>query len=895
MKRWISSIPLLLLLVASLASAAEKKASGSRLQNAVPQPAGAWDWEHAQVGPLDASRGIYMQATAQVITPAGKSTVFFGRPTDLALDPAQKLVAVQHSHGLMLLDATSGAILQSLAIQSLAPPPNDHFSHSLGGNGFHGITWEADGNKVWLTDSFNGLHGASRQPSGEFAWSDSIALPGLAGIGDPPVPGGIAIDTATQRLYVTLSSNNTLGVVNLASKKLEAQIPVGVAPYGVVLVGGRAFVSNWGGRHPATGDDFTAESSGTDTVIDPRTGVASTGTVSVVDLAKGVVIKEVEVGLHPSGMALAPDGKTLYVANANSDSVSAIDVEKAEVTATISTKPMADLPVGSAPNALTVSTDGKKLYVANGGNNAIAVIDIATEKLEGLIPTGYYPSAVALSGQGLLVANLKGVGARGTDFGFATTIRTTRHGGHNVYDYAGSISIIPPPSSEELKNYTLQVAANMRLPNMQLPNLTAAGAASGEPKYVPVPMRPGERSLFKHVIYIIKENRAYDQVLGDLKGGNGDPSLTMFGAEVTPNHHALAEEFVLLDNLYCNGMLSAEGHQWTDEGYATDYIEKNMGGFNRSYPSDGTDPIAYSPAGFIWDAALRHGLTFRIYSEFLKGQLGMEPHKSWQELYEAYKRNNHSTRFLQKTEMLSLMPYVDWGYPAFDLGVPDVYRGQELANEIRRFEQNGDLPNLMVVQLGNDHTSATQEGAPTPRAAVADNDLALGQIVEALSKSKFWKDTAIFVVEDDPQDGVDHVDGHRTVGFVVSAYTRRRYHDTTFYNQNSILRTIELILGIDPLTQFDLAANPMLALFQPNPDLTPYAAKQNQIPLDEFNPKRSELHGAALRDAELSARMDFSVADDADDGVLNLILWHATKGYETPYPRSNERESLGKD
>ena len=886
MKRWISSIPLLLLLVASLASAAEKKASGSRLQNAAPKPAGAWDWEHAQVGPLDASRGIYMQATAQVITPAGRSTVFFGRPTDLALDPAQNLVAVQHSHGLMLLDATSGAIIQSLAL----PPNEDHFSHSLGGNGFHGITWEPDGNKVWLTDSFNGLHGASRQPNGEFAWSDSITLPGQAGIEDPPVPGGIAIDTATQRLYVTLSSNNTLGVVDLASKKLEAQIPVGVAPYGVVLVGGRAFVSNWGGRHPATGDDFTAESSGTDTVIDPRTGVASTGTVSVVDLAKGVTIKEVEVGLHPSGMALAADGKTLYVANANSDSVSLIDVEKAQVTATISTKPMADLPVGSAPNALTVSTDGKTLYVANGGNNAIALIDIATQKLEGFIPTGWYPSAVAISGKGLVVANLKGVGPRGTDFGFAPTIRTKRPGGHTVYDYSGSISIIPTPSSEELKNYTLQVAANMRLPN-----LTAAGAAGGEPKYVPVPMRPGERSVFKHVIYIIKENRAYDQVLGDLKGGNGDPSLTMFGAEVTPNHHALAEEFVLLDNLYCNGTLSAEGHQWTDEGYVTDYIEKNMGGFNRSYPSDGTDPIAYSPAGFIWDAALRHGLTLRMYSEFLKGQLGTEPHKSWQEFYEAYKRNDHSTRFFQKTEMQSLMPYVDWSYPTFDLGVPDVYRGQELTNEIGRFETNDDLPNLMVVLLGNDHTSATQEGAPTPRAAVADNDLALGQIVEALSKSKFWNDTAIFVVEDDPQDGLDHVDGHRTVGFAVSAYTRRRFHDRTFYNQNSILRTIELILGIDPLTQFDLAANPMLAVFQPTPDLTPYVAKQNHIPLDEFNPKRSSLNGDALRDAELSARMDFSVPDKADDGVLNQILWHATKGYDTPYPRSNEHESVDKD
>ena len=271
MKRWLSSIPLLLLLVATLASAAEKKASGSRLQNAAPKPAEAWDWEHAQVGPLDASRGIYIQATSQVITPAGKSTVFFGRPTDLALDPAQMVAAVQNSHGLVFLDATSGAIIQSLAL-----PPNKNFSHTLGGNGFHGITWEADGNKVWLTDSFNGLHGARRQPNGGFAWSDSITLPGPAGMEDPSVPGGIAIDTANQRLYVTMSCNNALGVVNLASKKLEAQIPVGVAPYGVALVGGRAFVSNWGGRHPATGDDFTAESAGTETVIDPRTGVAST-------------------------------------------------------------------------------------------------------------------------------------------------------------------------------------------------------------------------------------------------------------------------------------------------------------------------------------------------------------------------------------------------------------------------------------------------------------------------------------------------------------------------------------------------------------------------------------------------------------------------------------------
>jgi YVTN family beta-propeller protein len=832
------------------------------------------DWQRVRVGPQP--DGSYMEATAQLITPAGKTVTFFGRPTDLALDPGETVLAVKHSHGLAFVSVATGKLTQDLRL----PYPGFDSPRHLGGNGFHGIMWQKDGRRVWTTDAWGSLHGATRKGDGTFVWTDRIALPGPAGT-DASAPGGLAWDDAQPRLYVTLSRNNSLGIVNLATRKVEAEIPAGISPYAVLVQGTRAFVTNWGGRRPLD-EDFTGPTAGSEAVIDPTTGVASVGTVSVVDLKARRTIKEIEVGLHPSGMAFSTDGRQLFVANANSDTASILDTEKLENVGTIQTRPRSDLPLGSAPNALAVSPDGRTLFVANGGNNAIAAVDIATRTIRGSIPVGWYPDGIAISKScDLFVANLKGLGNRASDFGLPVDVRTSRRGGYNVYDYAGAVSIVAAADvAARLQGGSAQVAENMRLSE----RITGQGAA-GSPDAVPVPLHLGEASVFKHVLYIIKENRTYDQVLGDLPRGNGDSTLTMFGAKITPNHHALASEFVLLDNFYCNGVLSADGHQWTDEGYATDYIEKSMGGFARSYPADGTDALAYASSGFIWDAVLRKGLKLRVYGEFLKSQVETEPRRAtWNDFYDDYLHGTQSIRFFQKTELHTLAPYVDWSYPAFSLRIPDVYRAREFIRELHGFEKQDDMPSLMVMQLGNDHTSGTDEGLPTPRTAVADNDLALGQIVEAVSKSKFWRDTVIFIVEDDPQDGLDHVDGHRTVAFAISAYTRRGFVDSTFYNQNSILRTIELILGLDPMTQFDLATNPILASFEQTPDFSPYVVKPNHVRLDEINPKVSRLRGRQLEDARLSKEMNFDEPDKADDDVLNRILWHAMKGYETPYP-----------
>ena len=381
-----------------------------------------------------------------------------------------------------------------------------------------------------------------------------------------------------------------------------------------------------------------------------------------------------------------------------------------------------------------------------------------------------------------------------------------------------------------------------------------------------------------------KENRTYDQVFGDLPQGKGDSSLTQFGRKVTPNHHALAENFVLLDNTYCNGVLSADGHQWANEGYVTDYIEKSFGGFVRSYPYEGDDALAFASSGFIWDKVLDAGLSFRNYGEFVTAKV--EPaNASWTQLYADYKNGTRNVKIKATSKLHTLEPYLCPTFVGFPSSIPDVYRAGEFLKEFRGYEKKHSLPNFMIMLLPNDHTTGTKENYPTPRAQVADNDLALGQIVEAVSKSEFWKETAIFVIEDDPQAGLDHVDGRRTVALCISPYTKRGEVISTHYNQNSILRTIELILGLSPMSQFDLFANPMTDCFTSKPDFSPYTAIPNQIPLDEMNPKLSSLSGKKKFWAKKSMEMELSELDQANEDTLNLILWYSVKGYNTPYPK----------
>jgi YVTN family beta-propeller protein len=846
--------------------------------------------------------GSFVVATAQRLRPSGQQIEFFGRPTDLALNSDESILAVKNSHGLVFIDRKSRAIQQELRL------PRIGFEHPLhlGGGGFTGIIWDSTGRKVWTTDSYGGVHCATLQTSGLFKWTQSIHLPGVGEPdsvrvlspqaprinGSPPAfvpssPGRMSFDREQKYLYVALSRNNSVGAVNLEHGRVEFEISVGTAPYGILIHGTRAFVTNWGGRRPRLGDSV-GTTAGSPIVIDSLTGVASSGTVSVLDLEKRTVVSEIAVGLHPGAMCLSHDGRLLFVANANSDSVSVIDTGGNAVVQTLNVRGDSTAPFGSMPDALSLSADGRFLYVANGGDNTVLVYDLKTNRPSASIPVGWFPGAVIVSEKWseLYVANVKGFGSLGADRKFQFLVEEDRKAGKNAYDYSGSVSVIPLAPDGSVSAAAV-AGFNERLWDGQPPN-----PPNGP---VPIPSGPGQMSVFHHVLYIIKENHSYDEILGDVHGANGDPKLCMFCKDVTPNHHALAQEFTTFDNFYVNGVLSADGHQWTDEGLTTDYVEKSMSGFSRSYPSDGTDPLAYSAAGFIWNAVLRKGLSFRDYGEFLKSEVTFQPATAkWADFYGDYSKGTRTVSFGQHTELKSLEKFVSPTYPTFTLTIPDVYRAKEFVREFEQFEKQDNLPNFMIMLLGNDHTSGTDEGYPTPRAAVADNDLALGQIIEAVSKSKYWKDTVVFVVEDDAQDGLDHVDGRRTVAYAVSAYTRRKAVDRTFYNQNSILRSIELIFGLPPMTKFDLLARPLWNAFQQNADLRPYTAKANLVPLTEMNPAISSLRGKQREWAEKSMAMDFSAPDRADEDTLNRILWYSVKGYRTKYPRRPQR-SVGAD
>ncbi len=430
----------------------------------------------------------------------------------------------------------------------------------------------------------------------------------------------------------------------------------------------------------------------------------------------------------------------------------------------------------------------------------------------------------------------------------------------------------------------------MRYPMLAL---AALPARPGQPAR-PVPERVGEPSVFHHVVYVIKENRSYDQVLGDVKEGNGDPSLCVFGRNITPNQHQFVHDFVLLDNTYCSGILSADGHQWADSAMANDYMEKSFAGFPRSYP-DGmgdteVDALAYSTAGFIWDDAVAHGRTLRDYGEFAITR------KSWKDPARRGRPRflDHYHEFVQGTDTInlhsepaieSLRPYLDKETVGWDLSVPDVFRAAQFIKELKQFEQTGQFPNLVIICLPDDHTSGTSAGSPTPAAQVADNDLAFGQIVEAISHSPFWKDTCILGIEDDPQAGWDHVSGYRTTAYVVSPYTKRRQVVGTQYNQTSLLRTMELILALPPMNQMDATATPMSDCFAAEPDFTPFVALPSNIPLDQMNPAPRRISDAVLRqDAYASARLPLLLPDQCPEDLLNRILWRAMKGSKEPYP-----------
>ena len=791
--------------------------------------------------------------TRQSITPAGVQSVFEGRVYGVRFGATPSEIWVLGVNEVFHLEWRANRVIERVR---------------LGGSpGLQGIVFDSPSGRALASSATKegvrlvAVENGALRVVAERMGTSLAGSPAL----QPEGPGRVIV--------VPLTANNKLAVIDLAEGKLLGTADTGIAPFGAVVSadGAVAYVSNWGGR-VASEKDLTAPAGlakNADRVVIDSRGIASTGTVTRVDLRGLKATVSIPVGLHPSAMVWDEPRRRLFVANGNSDSVSMIDTQQNRVIGSIPLQPFSRRVDGVAPTALALSADGARLYVACGGINAVAVVATASGRVEGLIPTAWYPNAVALSpdGKHLAVATLLGVGS-----GWREETRK-----RFVHSYRGTVSVLPVPDAAQLASYTTAVAENNHIPAVA----AAPPAPTARPKAIP--LRSGEPSLIEHVVYVIKENRTYDQVLGDMKKGNGDPSLVMFGEDVTPNQHRLADQFVLLDNFYASGGNSGDGHQWITQANETDYAMW-PGWTGRSYPFDGTDPIAYASRGFIWDYALRARKSVRVYGEFAP-RASDSRNRDRSELFERWKRgDDFSAEWKASSPIPPLDSVLVRNFPGYSTTIPDVIRAKLFNADVQKWEAEGRMPNLVMLQLPSNHTRGTAPGTNTPSAMVADNDLALGQVVEALTRTRFWKKMAIFVVEDDAQNGVDHVDGHRTVALAISPYSRRGAVDSTFYAHTSMVKTIELILGLPTMSLFDLIANDMRASFTDEPDYAGYSAVEPRQSLFEMNPPASALRGEARRAARDSAKMRFDVPDAAPTERLNRIVWSQVRGWDVPYP-----------
>ncbi len=816
------------------------------------------------------------------LRPAGEQVGVGDFPVNLALHPGGKFAAVLHCgygpHEIVVLDLATRAIVSRQRVPEA----------------FYGLTFSRDGTRVFCSGSSDETVHVFRFDDGKLEEMSPYPLRDKKERG---VPAGLALSADSSTLYIANLWGQSVTRLNLGkdgpppdhlalgepaapapeqepttddpsiTKRdralLDATDPSAPFPYACVLdeKRHRLYVSCWGRSH-----------------------------IAVIDTATFTLLTRWATDAHPNELVLSKDGRRLFVATANTNTVALLDTDTGLPAETLLAELTPGAPPGTTPNALAVSPDGQRLFVACAGLNAVAVFDIATAgaaRALGFIPTGWYPTSVRVTADGktLLVANGKGsrsfpnpkAGPRPGDF----------KGDKSQYIgglMQGSVSFIPLPQSEkwepQMKAWTALAYAgiprNGEGENVQRSTTEDAGAAApasaGQASDLNLkrwkldversPLPPVE-----HVLYIIKENRTYDQILGDMKEGNGDASLCLFPEKVTPNHHALARQFVLLDNFYVDAEVSADGHEWSMGAYATDFVEKTWPlsyGHAKTgkypYPSEGDFPIATPARGYLWDAAKLAGVTYRSYGEFV--------------------RNGKTPADPATARLPALRGHFDPLFRSFDTGYPDQLRADRFIAELHRFEAEGTMPRLQIIRLPNDHTSGTSVGKPTPSAAVADNDLALGRLVEAVTRSKFWPHTAIFVLEDDAQNGPDHIDAHRSPAFLISPYARHGAVDSHMYSTSSMLHTIELLLGLRPMSQFDAAARPMLPAFQPEPDLAPYTARPAQVDLGEKNTIFSF-------GARASAKMNFTREDAIDDRTLNDLLWHALRGADSrpPAPR----------
>ena len=797
------------------------------------------------------------------LRPVGRQVEVGDFPAAIALHPDGRHAAVLHCgygpHEIAVIDVDARRVLSRTRLEE----------------SFQGLAFSPDGSRLWVSGGAAETLLRFRFVAAALVPDGAVALRDEASRG---IPCGIAVADGGRTIYAANVWGHSVSRVRLPEGDGEPAVDE-------LLLSDAAPAP--APRLPETTDDPSitkradallervvadAPYPWTCVVDEPRgrlyVSLWAQAAVAVIDTRAWRVVGRVEVEEHPNEMLLAPDGKRLFVANANRNSVSVIDPDEGRVTETLVATLSPDAPPGNTPNSLAISADGERLFVSNATINAVSVWEVeepGRARSLGFVPVGWYPTAVRLTADGkrLLVANGKGVisdsNRNGPRPGFDPDAPTPDYIG-GLFD--GTVSFVDLPEGDrftaKVAEWTEQAYA-CRPPRAD--EVFTADEVSGHP----IPLEPGKRSPIEHVIYVIKENRTYDQVFGDMPEGNGDPTLCLFPERVTPNHHALARQFVLLDNFYVESEVSADGHEWSMGAYATDFVERHWPlsyGHNRRkkfpYPSEGSFDAAARPAGgYLWDRAIAAGVSVRSYGEWVaNGRTPDDPCTA---------------------KVPALEGRFDPLYRSFDQDYSDLKRADRFIAELARFEREGGMPRLQIVRLPNDHTSGTSPGKLTPTAFVAENDLALGRVVEAVSRSRFWPTTAIFVVEDDAQNGSDHVDAHRTVALVVSPWTRHGAVDSSLYSTSSMLRTIELILGLEPMSQFDAAALPMIRSFAKEPVADGYECRPALVPLDERNV-------AGAWGAEASLAMDFSVEDAADDLLLNDIVWRSVRGADSPMP-----------
>lgn len=755
------------------------------------------------------------------LSPAGTGLVLGDLPLNIAVSNSKKMMAVinsgQSTQSIQLIDVAKAKVMDNVTVaecwMGLKFSSDEKFLYASGGNNNYILKYAIVNKKLVLKDSI--ILGKE--------WPNKIS------------PAGIDIDDAKNRMYVVTKENNSLYIVNLKTKKVTGKYPLGGETYTCLLSPDKKqlYITCWG-----------------------------CDKVYVFNTIHRKFIDTIKVGDNPNDLCITQNGKYLFVANSNDNSVSVINTLTKKVMETLTASLYPNAPQGSTTNSVALSPDEKTLYIANADNNCLAVFDVSDPGhsiSKGFIPTGWYPTCVKAIGNKIFVANGKGFSSfanpHGPNPAGKKGLVIYHHGDiikHFKEQYiaglfTGTMSIIDVPGKEQLATYSQQVYANT--PYTKQKEMIAQGEAGN-----PIPEKVGDTSPIKYVFYIVKENRTYDQVLGDVASGNGDTSLVLFGKNITPNEHKIVNDFVLLDNFYVDAEVSADGHNWSLGAYATDYLEKtwptSYGGRGGNYDAEGNRAIANNKNGFLWNDCKRNNVSYRTYGEFADNYQPNIP-----------VLKNHLCNY----------------YTGWDLSVRDTVRFGEWKKDFDSLVAINALPHLNTMRFPNDHTEGMTKGKPTPYAFAADNDLAVGMFVDYLSKSPVWKQSVVFILEDDAQNGPDHVDAHRSPVYVISPYIKRNFVDHTPYTTSGVLRTIELILGLPPMSQYDAAATPLWRSFTATPDFTSYNHLPELVNLDDKNTTVNAL-------SEKSAAFNFSKEDEVNDNAFNEVLWKSIKGMNSVLP-----------